>query len=106
MNHVTVCWSVKEIYFQKFVLAGVDVILDCVGASYFQRNLDSLNIDGRLFIIGTQSGAVTQVDLRSILARRLTVQGSQNAFCWFLSLMWLAIGYFDWLRILLIQLVP
>ncbi|XP_056175552.1 uncharacterized protein LOC130140378 [Syzygium oleosum] len=55
---------------------GVDVILDCVGASYFQRNLDSLNIDGRLFIIGTQSGAVTQVDLRSILARRLTVQAA------------------------------
>lgn len=55
---------------------GVDVILDCVGASYFQRNLDSLNLDGRLFIIGTQSGAVTQVDLRSILARRLTVQAA------------------------------
>ncbi|KAL3741906.1 hypothetical protein ACJRO7_017392 [Eucalyptus globulus] len=55
---------------------GVDVILDCVGASYFQRNLDSLNFNGRLFIIGTQSGAVTQVDLRSILARRLTVQAA------------------------------
>ncbi|KAF8031255.1 hypothetical protein BT93_D0451 [Corymbia citriodora subsp. variegata] len=55
---------------------GVDVILDCVGAPYFQRNLDSLNIDGRLFIIGTQSGAVTQVDLRSLLARRLTVQAA------------------------------
>lgn len=55
---------------------GVDVILDCIGASYFQRNLDSLNFDGRLFIIGTQSGAVTQVDLRGLLARRLTVQAA------------------------------
>ncbi|XP_030528808.2 quinone oxidoreductase PIG3-like isoform X3 [Rhodamnia argentea] len=55
---------------------GVDVILDCVGAPYFQRNLDSLNFDGRLFIIGFQSGAVTQVDLRGLLARRLTVQAA------------------------------
>lgn len=55
--------------------AGVDVILDVVGASYFQQNLDSLNFDGRLFIIGFLGGTVTQVDLRSLLARRLTVQG-------------------------------
>ncbi|XP_056175551.1 uncharacterized protein LOC115668886 [Syzygium oleosum] len=55
---------------------GVDVILDCVGASYLQRNLDSLNFDGRLFIIGFQSGAMTQVDLRGLLARRLTVQAA------------------------------
>ncbi|OWM77521.1 quinone oxidoreductase PIG3 [Punica granatum] len=55
---------------------GVDVILDCVGASYFQRNLDSLNFDGRLFIIGFQSGSVTQVNLQGLLARRLTVQAA------------------------------
>lgn len=54
---------------------GVDVILDTVGASYFQRNLDSLNVGGRLFIIGFQSGLVTEVNLASLLARRLTVQG-------------------------------
>lgn len=57
------------------MVAGVDVILDCVGASYFQRNLDSLNFDGRLFIIGFQGGVTTQVDLRPILAKRLTIQG-------------------------------
>lgn len=55
--------------------AGVDVILDCVGAPYLQRNLDSLNIDGRLFIIGFQGGVVTEVNLGCLLARRLTVQG-------------------------------
>ncbi|KAK4797492.1 hypothetical protein SAY86_029818 [Trapa natans] len=55
---------------------GVDVILDCVGASYFQRNLDSLNLNGRLFLIGFQSGVVTQVNLQGILARRLTVQAA------------------------------
>ncbi|KAL9456150.1 hypothetical protein AB3S75_005383 [Citrus x aurantiifolia] len=55
---------------------GVDVILDCMGASYFQRNLDSLNIDGRLFIIGTQGGAKTELNITSLFARRLTVQAA------------------------------
>ncbi|KAL4274900.1 hypothetical protein AHAS_Ahas20G0053400 [Arachis hypogaea] len=57
---------------------GVDVILDCMGASYYQRNLDSLNFDGRLFIIGFQGGTSTQTDLRTLFAKRLTVQGVAN----------------------------
>jgi len=57
------------------VVAGVDVILDCMGASYYQRNLDSLNFDGRLFIIGFQGGLSTEVDLRALFGKRLTVQG-------------------------------
>ncbi|XP_057429206.1 uncharacterized protein LOC130722480 [Lotus japonicus] len=55
---------------------GVDVILDCMGASYYKRNLDSLNFDGRLFIIGFQGGTSTEVDLRPLVAKRLTVQGA------------------------------
>eukprot|EP00262_Sarcandra_glabra_P003016 TRINITY_DN13456_c0_g1_i1.p1 TRINITY_DN13456_c0_g1~~TRINITY_DN13456_c0_g1_i1.p1 ORF type:complete len:326 (+),score=60.86 TRINITY_DN13456_c0_g1_i1:106-1083(+) len=55
---------------------GVDVILDNIGGSYFQRNLNSLNVDGRLFIIGFQGGTTTDVDLRCMLAKRLTVQGA------------------------------
>ncbi|KAJ4975586.1 hypothetical protein NE237_000692 [Protea cynaroides] len=55
---------------------GVDVILDNVGGPYFQRNLDSLNVDGRLFIIGFMGGAFTEVNLACMLARRLTVQAA------------------------------
>ncbi|KAG9152572.1 hypothetical protein Leryth_024343 [Lithospermum erythrorhizon] len=55
---------------------GVDVILDSIGGSYFQRNLDSLNVDGRLFIIGFMGGTVAQVNLGYMLARRLTVQAA------------------------------
>ncbi|KAK8524431.1 hypothetical protein V6N13_015454 [Hibiscus sabdariffa] len=55
---------------------GVDVILDCIGASYLQRNLDSLNFDGRLCIIGFQGGAVTEIKLNTLLPKRLTVQGA------------------------------
>ncbi|XP_040376961.1 quinone oxidoreductase PIG3 [Oryza brachyantha] len=55
---------------------GVDVILDNIGGSYLQRNLNSLAVDGRLFIIGFQGGAVTEVNLQPMLARRLTIQAA------------------------------
>lgn len=55
---------------------GVNVILDCMGASYYSRNLDSLSVDGRLFIIGFMGGTSTEVNLASLLVKRLTVQGA------------------------------
>lgn len=55
-------------------MAGVDVILDHMGASYLMQNIESLNVDGRLFIIGTMGGSDAKIDLRVLLARRLTVQ--------------------------------
>ncbi|XP_062162292.1 uncharacterized protein LOC133869335 [Alnus glutinosa] len=56
---------------------GVDVILDHIGAAYFQRNLESLNFDGRLLLISMMGGAVADVNLSCLLARRLTVQASR-----------------------------
>lgn len=56
-------------------MAGVDVILDHIGADYLQRNLDILNVDGRLLLISMMGGAVTEVNISCLLARRLTVQG-------------------------------
>lgn len=55
---------------------GVDVILDNMGGVYLQRNIDSLNLDGRLFLIGLQGGATSQINLSSLLAKRLTVQAA------------------------------
>jgi len=55
---------------------GVDVILDNIGGSYLQRNLNSLGVDGRLFIIGFQGGAVAEVNLQAVFARRLTIQAA------------------------------
>ncbi|HWJ06242.1 MAG TPA: NAD(P)H-quinone oxidoreductase [Steroidobacteraceae bacterium] len=56
---------------------GVDVILDIVGAAYFERNLRSLAIDGRLVEVSTQSGAIVdRLDLFDVMRRRLTVTGS------------------------------
>ncbi|KAM7264882.1 hypothetical protein ACFE04_002565 [Oxalis oulophora] len=53
---------------------GVNVILDCIGGSYFQKNLESLSLDGRLFIIGFQGGAKPEVNLQALFAKRATVQ--------------------------------
>lgn len=56
---------------------GADVILDVVGADYLARNLDALADDGRLTIIGLQRGAVTEVNLATMLNRRLTVRATK-----------------------------
>ena len=55
---------------------GVDVVLDCVGGRYLQSNLASLAADGRLVIIGLIGGAKAEIDLASLLIKRLRVIGS------------------------------
>ncbi|HEY7169274.1 MAG TPA: NAD(P)H-quinone oxidoreductase [Vicinamibacterales bacterium] len=55
---------------------GADVILDMVGGDYLARNIDALATEGRLVIIGLQSGARAQIDAWPILRRRLTITGS------------------------------
>lgn len=51
------------------------MILDVVGGSYLTKNVDALAIDGRLFIIGMQGGTKGELNLGTVLARRLTVAG-------------------------------
>ncbi|KAA8734962.1 NAD(P)H-quinone oxidoreductase [Acinetobacter qingfengensis] len=56
---------------------GVDVILDIVGASYFNKNINLLKKDGRLVIIGFMGGRYAdKVDLQAIMLKRLIVTGS------------------------------
>jgi NADPH:quinone reductase len=56
---------------------GVDVVLDIVGAPYFERNMRCLAIDGRLVEVSTQLGTqVEKLDLFQIMRRRLTITGS------------------------------
>ena len=56
---------------------GVDVILDMIGADYFNRNLSALARDGCLSIIAFLGGAVAEtVNLAPIMVKRLTVTGS------------------------------
>jgi len=56
---------------------GVDVVLDIIGAKYFDRNLTSLAKDGRLVIVGTMGGnVVEQFNLGRVQAKRLSIMGS------------------------------
>jgi putative PIG3 family NAD(P)H quinone oxidoreductase len=55
---------------------GANVILDIIGGDYLERNLKALAVDGRLIQIGLQGGAKSQIDLRIIMQRRLTLTGS------------------------------
>lgn len=56
---------------------GVDIILDMIGAAYFEKNLGSLAKDGCLSIIAFLGGAVAEkVNLAPIMVKRLTVTGS------------------------------
>ncbi|SIR01705.1 MULTISPECIES: NAD(P)H-quinone oxidoreductase [Acidiphilium] len=57
--------------------AGVDVVLDMVGAPYTNRNLQALKRGGRLVQIAFMQGSVApDIDLLPIMVKRLTVTGS------------------------------
>lgn len=56
---------------------GVNVILDPVGSSYFDQNLQCLATEGKLIIIGLLAGhSVPHLDLRELLLRRWQLIGS------------------------------
>jgi len=55
---------------------GVDVVLDIVGGPYAQSNIEVLARDGRCVIIGFLQGYKAELDLRPILARRISITGS------------------------------
>lgn len=55
---------------------GPDVVLDMVGADYFQRNLQVVAEDGRIAQIAFQTGSRADLDLGPLLFKRLTLVGS------------------------------
>ncbi|WP_062108237.1 NAD(P)H-quinone oxidoreductase [Bacillus niameyensis] len=56
---------------------GVNLILDFIGAPYWEHNIDSLATDGKLILIGTMGGAkVNEVNLSKLLFKRIQVIGT------------------------------
>ncbi|EJD39283.1 quinone oxidoreductase putative [Auricularia subglabra TFB-10046 SS5] len=56
---------------------GVDVVVDFVGRTHWEKNLESLAVDGRMVILAALSGAdIPNATLRPILYKRLRIQGS------------------------------
>lgn len=55
---------------------GPDVILDMVGGSYIQRNIELLAADGRISQIAFQQGSKAEVDFLPLLMKRGTITAS------------------------------
>lgn len=58
------------------VAGKVDVILDMVGADYFERNLNCLSLEGRLVQVAVLSGSKVELDLARMMQRRIYITGS------------------------------
>jgi putative PIG3 family NAD(P)H quinone oxidoreductase len=56
--------------------AGANVILDIMGASYLDRNIDALASDGHLVIIGMQGGIKGELNIGKLLSKRASVIGT------------------------------
>ena len=50
-------------FWQDLYNAGADVVLDMVGGSYIEKNVDVLALEGRLSIVATQGGRTGQLDV-------------------------------------------
>ena len=55
---------------------GADVILDMVGGDYLARNVAAAATEGRIALIATQGGAKSELDLRPLMVKRLTITAS------------------------------
>lgn len=56
--------------------AGVDVVLDNMGAIYLARNVSALAMGGRLIVLGLQGGRRGELDLGVLLSKRATVHAA------------------------------
>lgn len=56
--------------------AGVNVVLDMVGGPYWERNLASLSLKGRLVLVGLMGGNKVEVNLGLLMPKRLRVHGT------------------------------
>jgi tumor protein p53-inducible protein 3 len=72
---VVVNYKEKD-FAQEIKGSSINVILDMVGADYFDKNLELLGTDGRLVFIATLSGSKTELDIRKLMAKRIMLKGS------------------------------
>lgn len=55
---------------------GVDVVLDMVGAAYFDKNLDALNTGGRIVYIAALAGGTLEVPVLKVMQKQAVITGS------------------------------
>lgn len=76
--HLTRLRHLNRTCANRFIL-GVDLIIDYIGAPYFQQNLDVLNLDGRVVQLGVMGGVSLEglnVNISAFLMKRARFQGS------------------------------
>ncbi|RMF96146.1 MAG: NAD(P)H-quinone oxidoreductase [Candidatus Schekmanbacteria bacterium] len=66
----------QELIESKFGKSSVAVILDTVGAPYWQKNLSLLKKKGRLIVVGVMGGVKAETNLSLILSKRLHIIGT------------------------------
>jgi NADPH:quinone reductase len=55
---------------------GADVVLDMVGGEYLARNVAAAAVNGRIAVIATQHGTKAELDLATLMRKRLWLGGS------------------------------
>lgn len=55
--------------------AGVNIVLDFIGAAYMAQNLDALAPWGRIVYLATMGGAQANVNLAIVMSKRLQIRG-------------------------------
>lgn len=55
---------------------GINVVLDLVGASYLEANLEALAPRGRLLLVGTLGGVSASLNFRHVMGKRLRITGT------------------------------
>jgi len=55
---------------------GVNLVLDMVAGSYLPKNLQVLQMNGRIAVIGSLGGVQAEFSMRDLMRRRLTIGGS------------------------------
>ncbi len=56
--------------------AGANIVLDFVGAAYWESNLASLAMEGRIVVISTLSGGTIEMNLGALMGKRAQVIGT------------------------------
>ena len=54
----------------------IDVVIDFIGAPYFEQNLKALRMRGRLIVVSTFGGANASLPLRTLMSKRLRINGT------------------------------
>ena len=54
---------------------GVHVVLDFIGAAYFEQNLEALTLWGRIVFLATMSGMQGNVNIGQLMSKRISMRG-------------------------------